>query len=91
MKQIFQPIVEDMTAEIKSWSKAEQDARHGWRWEVQNSQNKKIAMMQELDVTFTAADENKDELLNMEEYKDFLTRMKANTEAKGMRAVPVTE
>ena len=91
MKQIFQPIVDDVTAEIKSWSKAEQDARHGWRWEVQNSQNKKIAMMQELDVTFTAADENKDELLNMEEYKDFLTRMKANTEAKGMRAIPVTE
>ena len=91
MKQLFQPIVDDLQAEIKSWSKAEQDARHGWRWEVQNSQNKKIQMMQEMDVTFTASDANNDELLNMEEYEDFLTRMKANAEAKGLKAVPVTE
>ena len=47
--------------------------------------------MQEMDVTFTASDANKDELLNMEEYKDFLNRMKANAEAKGLKAVPVTE
>ena len=48
-------------------------------------------MMQEMDVTFTASDSNNDELLNLEEYKDFLVRMKANTEAKGMRAIPVTD
>ena len=47
--------------------------------------------MQEMDVTFTASDANKDELLNLEEYKEFLIKMKANTEAKGMRAIPVTE
>ena len=51
----------------------------------------KIQMMQEMDVTFTASDANKDELLNLDEYKDFLQRMKANTEAKGLRAIPVTE
>ena len=44
-----------------------------------------------MDVTFTASDSNNDELLNLEEYKEFLIKMKANTEAKGLRAIPVTE
>ena len=29
--------------------------------------------------------------MNKEEYTEFLNRMKANSEAKGIRAIPVTE
>ena len=47
--------------------------------------------MQEMDVTFKSSDEDKDELLNLAEYKDFITKMKANTEAKGLRAIAITD
>ena len=47
--------------------------------------------MQEMDVTFKSSDEDKDELLNLAEYKDFITKMKANTEVKGLRAIAITE
>ena len=37
MKAVFQPIVDDMTEELKSWSQAERNARIGYRNEIQNS------------------------------------------------------
>ena len=44
-----------------------------------------------MDVTFTSSDLDKDSLLNMDEYKGFLNRTKSNTEAKGLKAIDVTD
>ena len=85
------PIMDDVATEMKTWTKSELSARHGWRWEVQNSQQKKIQTMQEMDVTFKSSDEDKDGLLNLSEYKDFIAKMKSNTEAKGLRDLAITD